>query len=80
VTQEEFARQILEIAIGANNAEARCGMVLDACEAAEAAGMKRENVIAMLVMALVSTGTIVLNASRSLAEAQADEPRGQILR
>lgn len=80
MTQEQLARQILEIAIGSGNDQWRALKVLDACEVAEATGMKQDTVVATLVMALVSTGTMALNASRSLAEAQADEPRGQILR
>lgn len=78
MTQEQFAENILEIAIGTDDSEARCGMVIDACEAAEKAGLKRETVLATLVMALVTTGTMALTASKAMLDA--DEPRGAILR
>jgi cytochrome P450 len=77
VTQQELAEQILRIAIGTGDEHARGLAIIDACSAAEAGGMSHEDVIATIVVALVSGCSTTMTALLALAD---DEPRGQILR
>jgi Na+-transporting NADH:ubiquinone oxidoreductase subunit NqrD len=77
VTQQELAEQILRIAIGTGDEHARGLAIIDLCSAAEAGGMLHEDVIATIVVALVSGCSTTMTALLAVA---ADEPRGQILR
>lgn len=77
MTHEELARQIMTIAIAKGDEKSRCIAVLDACEAAEKAGMDHYEVLATIVMSFVSASGALLTAT---VNALTDEPRGAILR